>query len=36
VLGGEAVQAVREVLDRRRRELDAWEELSVSTAIARA
>jgi NAD(P)-dependent dehydrogenase (short-subunit alcohol dehydrogenase family) len=36
VLGEEAVEAVREALDRRRRELDAWEELSVSTAIARA
>jgi NAD(P)-dependent dehydrogenase (short-subunit alcohol dehydrogenase family) len=34
VLGDEALQAVRQTLDGRRRELDAWEALSVSTAIA--
>jgi NAD(P)-dependent dehydrogenase (short-subunit alcohol dehydrogenase family) len=33
VLGEEAVEAVRQTLDGRRRELDAWEALSVSTAI---
>jgi hypothetical protein len=32
VLGEEALQAVRQTLDGRRRELDAWEEVSVSTA----
>jgi NAD(P)-dependent dehydrogenase (short-subunit alcohol dehydrogenase family) len=36
VLGEEAVTAVREALDERRRELDAWEEISASTAITPA
>jgi NAD(P)-dependent dehydrogenase (short-subunit alcohol dehydrogenase family) len=33
-LGEEAVQAIREKLDRQGRDLDAWEELSTSTAVA--
>ena len=33
VLGEEALQAVRQTLDGRRRELDVWEEVSVSTAF---
>jgi NAD(P)-dependent dehydrogenase (short-subunit alcohol dehydrogenase family) len=36
VLGEEAVEVVRQTLDERRRELDAWETLSVSTAFAGA
>jgi NAD(P)-dependent dehydrogenase (short-subunit alcohol dehydrogenase family) len=33
-LGQEAVDAIREKLDRQRRDLDAWERLSASTAAA--
>jgi NAD(P)-dependent dehydrogenase (short-subunit alcohol dehydrogenase family) len=34
VLGTEAVEAIRDKLDGQRRELDAWDELARSTAIA--
>jgi hypothetical protein len=33
-LGGDAVEAIRAAQDRRRADLDAWEELSRDTALS--